>query len=89
MDTNQLPKRSETHKSKKNSPQLPNILALGVFSILFKITPEHWKSPWTSILIVILTSYIAIKFEEIKISLKVKWIIIFIIYAIGFVLYIS
>ncbi|MCQ9284180.1 hypothetical protein NQ129_20565 [Priestia aryabhattai] len=45
MDTNQLPTRSERHKTEENSSQLSAAFVLGTCWILFTLTPELWRSP--------------------------------------------
>ncbi|HWL25090.1 hypothetical protein ACFW1J_15315 [Priestia aryabhattai] len=88
MDTNQLPTRSERHKTKENSSQLSAAFVLGTCWILFTLTPELWRSPGTYIVIGIIAIYLSSKLDKFKCSRTVKWTIALLVYVIGFILYV-
>ncbi|MGG3196478.1 hypothetical protein [Priestia aryabhattai] len=66
MDTNQLPTRSERHKTKENSSQLSAAFVLGTCWILFTLIPESWRSPGTYIVIGIIAIYLSSKLDKFK-----------------------
>ncbi|UYP05968.1 hypothetical protein [Priestia megaterium] len=92
MDTNQLPTRSERHKTKENSSQLSAAFVLGTCWILFILTPESWRAPGAYIFIGIIAIYLSIylssKLDKFKCSRTVKWTIAILVYVIGFILYV-
>lgn len=88
MDTNQLPTRSERHKTEENSAQLSAAFVLGTCWILFTLTPELWRSPGTYIVIGIIAIYLSSKLDKFKCSRTVKWTIALLVYVIGFILYV-
>lgn len=88
MDTNQLPTRSERHKTKEHSSQLSAAFVLGTCWILFTLTPESWRSPGTYIVIGIIAIYLSSKLDKFKCSRTVKWTIALLVYVIGFILYV-
>ncbi|AKP76751.1 hypothetical protein ACLZHR_18915 [Priestia aryabhattai] len=88
MDTNQLPTRSERHKTEENSSQLSAAFVLGTCWILFTLTPELWRSPGTYIVIGIIAIYLSSKLDKFKCSRTVKWTIALLVYVIGFILYV-
>ncbi|GAB1763584.1 hypothetical protein [Priestia megaterium] len=88
MDTNQLPTRSERHKTEENSSQLSAAFVLGTCWILFTLTPELWRSPGTYIVIGIIAIYLSSKLNKFKYSRTVKWTIALLVYVIGFILYV-
>jgi len=88
MDTNQLPTRSERHKTKENSSQLSVAFVLGTCWILFTLTPESWRAPWAYIVIGIIAIYLSSKLNKFKCSRTVKWTIAILVYVIGFILYV-
>ncbi|MED3980493.1 hypothetical protein [Priestia megaterium] len=88
MDTNQLPTRSERHKTKENSSQLSAAFVLGTCWILFTLTPETWRSPGNYIVIGTIAIYLSSKLDKFKCSRTVKWTIALLVYVIGFILYV-
>jgi len=88
MDTNQLPTRSERHKTEENSSQLSAAFVLGTCWILFTLTPELWRSPGTYIVIGLIAIYLSSKLDKFKCSRTVKWTIALLVYVIGFILYV-
>lgn len=88
MDTNQLPTRSERHKTKQNSSQLSVAFVLGTCWILFTLTPETWRSPGTYIVISIIAIYLSSKLDKFKCSQTVKRTLALLVYVIGFILYV-
>lgn len=88
MDTNQLPTRSERHKTKRTHLSLVFAFVLGTCWILFTLTPESWRSPGTYIVIGIIAIYLSSKLDKFKCSRTVKWTIALLVYVIGFILYV-
>jgi hypothetical protein len=89
MDNSEYPKRNEMNKRnwKEGPPTIA--LALGLLWILFEIIPVRWKSVWVSVLILILTLLISIKFGKLELPLVLKWGISLSVYVIGLVFFIT
>ncbi|MFP3668088.1 hypothetical protein SB717_23380 [Priestia sp. SIMBA_032] len=89
MDTNQLPTRSERHKTKENSSHLSvAAFVLGTCWILFTLTPESWRSSGAYMIIGIIAFYLSSKLDKFKCSRTVKWTLALLVYVIGFILYV-
>ncbi|WP_374989005.1 hypothetical protein Q5794_09260 [Priestia megaterium] len=88
MNTNQLPTRSEGHKTKEYSSQLSAAFLLGTCWILFTLTPQSWRLPGAYVVIGIIAIYLSSKLDKFKWFRTVKWTIGLLVYVIEFILYV-
>lgn len=89
MEESHVPKRKETYKTQRTSPYLRDVFGLGIGWISFNLLPDQWKINWVYLTGVLMIYYIAVKFENVKLPLSVKWLISSCLYTIGLLLLIK
>jgi hypothetical protein len=87
MEKSQFTKRNERYKNKRKEGPPTLAMGLGLLWIIFAMIPDQWKSTLVSVLILILTFYISIRFDKLKLPLMIKWGIALSVYGIGLVLF--
>lgn len=89
MEGSHVPKQKETYKTQRPSTYLRDVFGLGIGWISFNLLPDQWKINWVYLTGVLMIYYIAVKFENVKLPLSVKWLISGCLYTIGLLLLIK